>query len=161
MKEGEMRYIPLAVALSVLALAASAGAGDSVLLASRRGGWIEAIDLKTLETVSRIRVPEMSESVASDASGQRLFVAAPRHPGESCCALFAMDPQSMQLSFLVAPALSATVTAGRLFTQRGAVGIEVFNLQNLTRLPAVKGPWELSIASIAGWPPTLWHYKMA
>lgn len=135
-----MRYIPLAVALSALALAASAGAGDSVLLASRRGGWIEAIDLKTLETVSRIRVPEMSESVASDASGQRLFVAAPGGPGKGCCALFAMDPQSMQLSFLVEPAQSVTVTARRLFTQRGAVGIEVFDLQNLTRLPAVKAP---------------------
>src|ERR1039457_611177 len=150
MKEGKMRYIPLAVALSALALAASAGAGDSVLLASRRGGWIEAIDLKTLETVSRIRetletvsrirVPEMTESVASDTSGQRLFVAAPSGPGKGCCALFAMDPQSMQLSVLVEPALSATVTAGRLFTQRGAVGIEVFDLQNLTRLPAVKAP---------------------
>ena len=95
-----MRYIPLVVALSALALAASAGAGDSVLLASRRGGWIEAIDPKTLETVSRIRAPEMSESVASDASGQRLFVAAPRNPGKGCCALFALEPQSMQLSFL-------------------------------------------------------------
>ncbi len=135
-----MRFIPLAVAFSTLALATSAGAGDSVLLASRRGGWIEAIDLKTLETVSRIRVPEMSESIASDAAGQRLFVAAPRSPGKSCCALFAMDPHSMQLSFLVEPAQSATVTATRLFTQRGAVGIEVFDLQNLTRLPAVKAP---------------------
>jgi hypothetical protein len=46
----------------------------------------------------------------------------------------------MQLSFLVEPALSATVTAGRLFTQRGAVGIEVFDLQNLKRQPAVKAP---------------------
>jgi hypothetical protein len=140
MKEGEMRYIPLVAALSTLALAASAGAGESVLLASGRGGWIEAIDLRTLETVSRIRVPEMTESVASDTSGQRLFVAAPSGPGKGCCALFAMDPQSMQLSFLVEPALSATVTAGRLFTQRGAVGIEVFDLQNLKRQPAVKAP---------------------
>src|ERR1039458_6901258 len=150
MKEGEMRYIPLVVVLSTLSLAASAGAGESVLLASGRGGWIEAIDLRTLETVSRIRVPEMTESVASDTSGQRLFVAAPSGPGKGCCALsgpgkgccalFAMDPQSMQLSFLVEPALSSTVTAGRLFTQRGAVGIEVFDLQNLKRQPPVKAP---------------------
>ena len=77
-----MRYIPLVVALSTLGLAASAGAGESVLLASSRGGWIEAIDLSTLETVSRIRVPEMTESVASDTSGQRLFVAAPSGPGK-------------------------------------------------------------------------------
>jgi hypothetical protein len=139
-KEGDMRLVPLAVAFSALSLAASAVAGDSVLLASRRGGWIEAINLETLETVSRIRVPEMAESIASDASGQRLFVTAPRSPGKGCCALFALDPQSMRLSFLVEPALSATVTAGRLFTQRGNIGIEAFDLQDLNRLPTIKAP---------------------
>lgn len=132
-----MRLIPLAVAVSALA---NAVAADPVLWASRRGGWIEAFNLETLETVSRIRVPAMTESVASDPSGERLFVAAPRNPGDGCCALYALDPKSLQVSFLVYPALSATVTAGRLFTQRGNVGIEVFDPQNLSRLPTVKAP---------------------
>ena len=134
-----MRLIPLAVAFSALASAANAAAADSVLLASRRGGWVEAISLETLETVARFRVPAMTESVASDASG-RLFVAAPRSPQTGCCTLFALDPQSMQLSVLVEPATSATVTAARLFTQRGNVGIEVFDPQTLSRLPTMKAP---------------------
>ena len=92
-----MRFIPLAIAFSAWGL--TAFAEDAVLLASRRGGWIEAIDFKTLATVARIRVPEMTESIASDGSGQRLFVAAPDSPGKGCCALFAMDLRSMQLSF--------------------------------------------------------------
>src|SRR5262249_59217015 len=99
--------------------------GEPVLLASRRGGWIDAISLETLETVSRIRVPEMAENVASDPSGQQLFVAAPKRSGEGCCALFAIDPRSMQVSFLIEPVLSApTVTTQRLFTHRGNPGIE-------------------------------------
>ena len=82
-----MRYIPLVAALSTLALAASAGAGESVLLASGRGGWIEAIDLRTLETVSRIRVPEMTESVASDTSVVSGCTSAPptRHDAARDC----------------------------------------------------------------------------
>lgn len=135
-----MRRTYLALVLSALASAANASAADSVLLASRRGGWIEAIDMETLATVSRIRVPEMTESVASDPSGQRLYVAAPRNGEKGCCALFALDPQSMQLTFLIWPAQLATITAGRLFTQRGNIGIEVFDPGNLTRLPTVKAP---------------------
>ena len=130
--------IRLALAVSTLISAANAAAADPVLLASRRGGWIEAISLETLETVSRIRVPEMTNSVASDLPGQRLFLTAPSNHSKSCCALFALDPQSLQLSFLVQPALSATITSSGLFTQRGNAGIEVFDVQSLERLPVIK-----------------------
>jgi hypothetical protein len=132
--------IRLVLAVSALISAANAVAADPVLLASRRGGWIEAISLETLETVSRVRVPEMTNSVASDLPGQRLFLTAPSNHSKSCCALFALDPQSLQLSFLVQPALSATITSSGLFTQRGSVGIEVFDIQSLERLPVIKAP---------------------
>jgi hypothetical protein len=56
-----MHPIRIAVAVSALISIASASASDPVLLASRHGGWIEAIDLETLETVSRIRVLEMTQ----------------------------------------------------------------------------------------------------
>jgi len=134
---------PSRIVVTVLALIsiASASASDPVLLASRRGGWIEAIDLETLKTVSRIRVPEMTESVASDPQGQRLFLTAPPpdHP-KGCCALFALDPQSLQLTLLVQPSLSATVTPSGVFTQRGNVGIEAFDLLTLKRLPTINAP---------------------
>jgi hypothetical protein len=135
-----VRLIPLTVAITALAWTGNIVAGDSVLLASSRAGWVEAINLETLDTVSRVRVPSMTESIASDLSGQRLFVAAPRSDGKGCCALYALDPQSMQLTFLVEPAQLATFTAERLFTQRGAVGIEAFDSENLSRLPTVKAP---------------------
>lgn len=131
-----MRLVPIAV----LVLALTANAADPVLLASRRGGWMEAFSLDTLETVSRIRVPAMAESVAADPAGQRVFVAAPRAAGKSCCALFALNLQSMRLSALAEPALSATTTEARLFTQRGNVGIEAFDLHSLTRLPTIQAP---------------------
>jgi hypothetical protein len=135
-----MRPIILVVAFLVVSSTALAADGDSVLLASRRGGWVEAISLQSLETVSRVKTPRMTESVASDPSGQHLFVAAPKGPGEPCCALYALDPQSMRLSFLIEPAMSATITPGRLFAQRGNVGIEAFELQTLSRLPTIKAP---------------------
>jgi len=130
----------IVVAVSALISIASACASDAVLLASRRGGWIEAFDLETLRTVSRIRVPEMTEAVASDPQGKRLFLTAPTEYSKGCCALFAFDPQSLQLSFLVKPSLSATITPSGVFTQRGNVGIEVFDLLSLKRLPTIHAP---------------------
>lgn len=93
-----MRLIPFTAALTFLASTASAAVGEPVLLASSRGGWLEAVSLDTLETVSRVRVPPFTESVASDPFGQRLFVAAPARLGAGCCALFALDARSMQMS---------------------------------------------------------------
>jgi hypothetical protein len=133
-----MRLIPLAVSILVLAPAAEVGAADSVLLASRRGGWVEALDLETLETVARLRTPAMTESVRSDPSGQRLFIAAPKSDQSGCCALFALDPRSPRLSFIIEPAQHATIAANRLFTQRGDTGIDVFDTDSLTRLPSVR-----------------------
>jgi len=135
-----MHPIRLAIALSALISTASAAEGDPVLLTSRRSGWIEAISMQTLETVSRVRVPEMTDSVASDVSGQRLFLTAPSNDSRRCCALFALDPQSLRLSLLVQPALSATIASSRLFTERGNVGIEVFDPLTLERLPIIQAP---------------------
>jgi hypothetical protein len=82
----------------------------------------------------------MTNSVASDLPGQRLFLTAPPNRSRSCCALFALDAHSLQLSVLIQPALSATITASGVFTQRGNVGIEVFDVQSLERLPVIKAP---------------------
>ena len=90
-----MRPFLLAIALCAPSLAA-----DPVLLASRRGGTIDAISPETLETVARIQMPGMPESVAADVNGQWLFIA--HHDRDKpCCGLFALDLQSMQMSLLV------------------------------------------------------------
>jgi hypothetical protein len=131
-----MHLATLAVPLMALA-AAHCALADSVLLASRRAGAIEAISLETLETVARVRTPRLTESVASDPSGLRLFVAAPREPQGSCCALFSLDPPTMRLTELAWPAQGATVTANNLFLQRGSVGIEVIDLRILKPLAKI------------------------
>ena len=135
-----MLLVRLAIVLPLLVLEGKAAVLDRVLILSRRAGWIEAIDPETLATISLIRVPSMTESVASDPSGRRLFVAAPASTGKGCCALFALDLFSMQMSRLIEPAQRAIVTGHRLFTQRGNVGIEVFDTQSLSRLPTMKAP---------------------
>jgi hypothetical protein len=135
-----LRRILFGLALSALDWVASAAAADSVLLASRRAGAVEAIDPDTLETVFRIQIPTMTESVTSDPYGQRLFLRANRGPETGCCALFALDLQSMRLSFLIEPAQFVMAAGPRLFTQRGNVGIEVFDPRSLDRLPTAKAP---------------------
>ena len=52
-----MRLIPLVVAFSLLVLDSNAAASRQALILSRRAGWIEAIDLESLTTVTRILVP--------------------------------------------------------------------------------------------------------
>jgi hypothetical protein len=131
-------------ATSYLIVAASVWAmdsGDSVLLASRRAGLIEAFSLETLKTTSRIRLPSRVEHVASDPSGNRLFVALPlKADAKGCCALFALDLRTLQATFLVEPALVASATMDRVLTQRGNVGIEIFDSHSLIRLPTMKAP---------------------
>jgi hypothetical protein len=125
------------ILIALLALSATPLIGaDSVLLASRRGGTIEAIDPDTLATVSRVTTPGMPESLTSDGAGQRLFVSY-HDLKKPCCGLFALDLRSMQMSFLIEPALSASVDANRVFTQRGNTGIDAFDAQALNRLPTI------------------------
>lgn len=130
-----------AIVILMFAAVAWSASGDPVLLASRRAGLIEAVSLDTLETTSRVRLDRSVESVASDPSGKQLFVALPSSPeSKGCCALFALDLPSLRLTRLVGPALRATATLDRVLTQRGNVGIEVFDTHNLVRLPTIKAP---------------------
>jgi hypothetical protein len=123
-------------------------ASQPVLLASRRGGVVEAFSKKTLETVARIRLPGMVESVVSDESGQRLFLALPlKENPHGCCALFALDLWSLDLHFLIEPALGATITQNKVLIQRGNVGVDVFDSSTLIRLPTLEAPERLRMQS--------------
>lgn len=113
--------------------------GGAVLLASSRGGWVEAIDPLTLATVSRIRTPEMTESVASNADGSRLFVAAPRVNPKGCCAIYALDPASMILTPFEWPAQAVTIAGGRVLAQRSNRGIDVFDAHTLQPMTPLDG----------------------
>jgi hypothetical protein len=125
----------------IFAASVWAAPGDSVLLASRRDGLIEALSPETLETTSRIRLPSRVERLVSDPSGTWLFVALPlKADPKGCCALFALDLRTLQATFLVEPALGASATMDRVLAQRGNVGIEIFDSHSLIRLPTMKAP---------------------
>jgi hypothetical protein len=114
---------------------------DPVLLASRRAGSIEVINVDTLETTSRIKFSGSVESVASDPSGRQLFVALPlRDQAKGCCALYALELPSLRLTFLAEPALRAVPTTERVVFQRGNAGIESFDAHSLVRLPTIQTP---------------------
>src|SRR5579862_3756257 len=125
------------VAVLLAACASSLVAAGPYLLASSRGGWVEAIDPFTLRTVARIRTPRNTESVSSDAEGARLFVAAPRHDRAPCCAIFALDPATMQMTELDWPAAQVTMAGKKILVQRGDAGIDVFDAQTLQALPVI------------------------
>jgi hypothetical protein len=134
-----MRAVLLGVTLALLTSVA-ASAADPVLLTSRRGGWIEAFDPATLATVFRTSTPTNTESVAADLSGSRLYLTAPKNPGEACCALYALDLDTLRLMYLNFPVLRATPSSGRVYMQRGNTGIESFDSSSLERLPTWNAP---------------------
>ena len=115
--------------------------GDPVLLASRRAGFIEVISPDSLDTTARVQFSGFVETVASDPSGRRLFVALPgRGQPKGCCALYALDLPSLQLTFLAEPVIRSTTTFDRVVFQRGNTGIESFDTLSLARLPTLKTP---------------------
>ena len=134
-----MRVVLLAVPLALLTSVAAFTA-DRVLLTSRRGGWIEAFDPATLATVFRTSTPANTDSVAADPSGTRLYLTAPKNPGEGCCALYALDLDTLHLTYMNFPVLRATPSSGRVYMQRGNVGIESFDSSTLERRPTWKAP---------------------
>lgn len=133
-------------ALSLVFLAgffAAAVRAESVLVASRRAGWIEFINPQTLQTINRFEMGRLAESVTVSADGRTLFIAKAMHSEpEGCCGLYALDLEKGSLSPVIEPAhrVALSPKADRLFTQRGNAGIEVFELKSLARMPAIKAP---------------------
>ena len=126
----------------LLSFAAPAFAADPVLLLTRRAGFVEALDPNTLATVSRMRLPGSGERIIADPSGIRPLLAASEAPSKSCCTLYTLDLNLLQLTKLVRPAMDATVSSAgrRIFTQRGGMGVEVFDLDTRERMPTISAP---------------------
>lgn len=127
-------------AIALAMFASVAIAAEPVLLLSSRGGWIEAVNPDTLETISRVKTPRLTESMASSFDGSHLFVAAPKDGSKSCCTIYSLDPLSMQLSPLIEPAQAVTVASNRVLVQRGNTGVDSFDSSTLLRLPVIKAP---------------------
>ena len=137
---GRLVWAALAVAVGFFP---AIGRGETVLLASSRNGWIEFVDLNTLQVKGRLFTGSMTESVVAGTDGRTLFVTKPRaSEPEGCCALYAFDLKERISKELLWPSGAAVVLPGanEIVTQRGNVGIEVFNAHTLLRMPTLKAP---------------------
>jgi len=122
--------------------------GDTVLVATRRAGWVEFISPDTLKTINRFEVGKLAESAVAAEDGRTLFVAkALRSEPNGCCAIYAIDLEKGAASWLAEPAQTVAVSAaaGRLFTQQGHSGVEVFDTKTLKPLPKMTAPGVYSL----------------
>jgi hypothetical protein len=118
---------------------------QDLLVATRRAGLVEFFNSDTLEPLGHMRVAQAAESVSAAPDGRRLFVAMWLSPRE-CCGLFSLDLGTKRMCELIEPAQEGVPSPdGRLYTQRGNVGIEVFDLKSLARLPCVRAPGVYSL----------------
>lgn len=133
--------------IGVILAALSAAASDSVLLSTRRDGWLEAFRLDNLETVARVRIKARAEGVESAPDGQRFFVRVP-HPQapDVCCALYVLDARSLRAFAILWPGFQPAEANGKLFVQRGDEGIEVFDARSLMHLPTIIAPGVYGLA---------------
>jgi hypothetical protein len=132
----------------------TASAADPVLLTTRREGYIEAFRLDNLETVARVHVKARLEGIEASPDGQRFFIRAP-HPraAEVCCALFALDSRSLHGFAILWPSLHVAQANGKLFTQRGDDGVEVFDTRSFAHLPTLRAPgvYQFAPSPDGGW----------
>jgi len=123
--------------------AAVAEESREVVLAVRRDRRLHVFDAETLEPLGHFVVHDLAHSVSARPDGRVLFIAqAAERAGDGCCALFALDLETKRLCRMIEPAMWSTPSPdGRLlFTQRGAVGVEVFDARTLEPLARIDAP---------------------
>jgi len=117
--------------------------GQNVILATRRSGRVEVFDAGTLQPLGTIGVDPLAESISSSTDGRTLFITQQMQSvRNSCCALFALNLENKEMCFLREPVIKAPSSpyGQKLFFQRGAVGIDVFDAKTFARLPTIKAP---------------------
>ena len=121
----------------------STGERHEFILATQRNRRLHVFDANTLQPLGDFRVNNNAHSVMASPDGLKLFIQQPAPPDvNNCCALFSLDLITHKLCKLVFPSsLGVPSPDGRLlFTQRGNVGIEVFDAKTLARLPTIRAP---------------------
>jgi hypothetical protein len=127
-----------------------------VILATRRNHRVVVFDARSLSELGSFIVSEGAEGVNVSADGRMLYLRQPppAHPN-SCCALFSLELSTGSLCELIYPSSRGVATPdGRLlFTQRGNIGVEVFDAKSLARLPVIKAPggYELYVSPDSRW----------
>lgn len=135
-----MIRIPAAILLLlILPFVVGQAHDQTVLLAAHRAGGVEVLDPNTLEPVGSIKVLPQANGLTSDNTGV-LFLREGLAPEfEGCCALYAVDLKTREMTKLLEPVSNAVVSPDgqHVLAQRGNVGIEAFNIHTLQREPEI------------------------
>ncbi|HEX8800207.1 MAG TPA: hypothetical protein VF772_16440 [Terriglobales bacterium] len=110
-----------------------------VLLAAHRVGRVELLDVDTLQPVGSLRVLPLADR-AIIASKEIILLREGLPPNfRGCCALYALDLKTRNLTKLLEPVLGITVSPDgqHVVTQRGNIGIEIFDVHTLHREPSI------------------------
>jgi hypothetical protein len=140
------RFLSTAVLIASLStppITAQVQKTREVILATRRNHQVVVFDARSLSELGHFVVSEGAHSISASPDGRTLYLEQPP-PSQpnGCCALFSLDLATDSLCELIYPS-SPGITSpdGRfLFTQRGNVGVEVFDAKSLARLPVIKAP---------------------
>lgn len=100
-------------------------------------------DARSLSELGHFIVSEGADSISASPDGRTLYLEQPPPSRPNgCCALFSLDLATGSLCNLIFPSTRGVASPdGRLlFTQRGAVGVEVFDAKSLVRLPVIEAP---------------------
>jgi hypothetical protein len=130
-------------ALLIVGLPGAVADRQQVLLATTRNGWIEAIDPDTLQTLGQYSIGTSVEGVIAMPGGRTLPMAKSREfEDNGCCGLFTLDLVTKKLTPLldIAQVAVTTTDGSRIVTQRGNVGIDVFDRRTFARLPTIEAP---------------------
>jgi hypothetical protein len=127
-----------------------------VLIATRRNRRVEFFDASSLELLGSFAIHHLAHSVCVSPNGRTLYIQQAAEPdGNSCCALFSLDLATKVMCRMIEPSSPAVPTRDglRIFTQRGNVGIEVFDANTLVRLPTIQAPgtYRLSVSPDGRW----------
>ncbi len=136
--EVHMRRSCLA-ALLLLPLITAEAQDRTVLLAVHRGGPLEVLAPDTLQTLGAIEVPPLADRVAN-GSGGIIFLRAGLAPDfKGCCALYALNLKTRSLTKLLSPVAAVVLSPDgkHVITQRGDVGVEVFNARTFEQEPPI------------------------
>jgi hypothetical protein len=108
----------------------------------------------SLEAIGRVLLGRAMESVRVTPDGRRLLVAAAGEP-HGCCGLYAIDLAERTATLLAWPGNAGTPSprGDLVFAQRGAVGIEVFDLATGARVSWIEAPgnYQLSPSADGRW----------
>jgi hypothetical protein len=127
-----------------------------VLIATRRNRRVDFFDIRSFDLLGSFAIHNLAHSLSVSPNGRTIYLQQAAAPnGNSCCALFSLDLATRVMCPMIEPSNFGVPTPDglKVFTQRGNVGIEVFDANTLVRLPTIQAPgnYRLSVSPDSRW----------